>query len=111
MYKNTLATVKRQIQQAENPTPGIVISLEAANIHNAILLDYLTAQVVIEEPEIGGTDPNIPTDNNCMYDELHVGIPVGSGDYDDECDQINDRDAIRTASRQQWPMTELESVT
>jgi hypothetical protein len=29
VYNNTLATVKRQIQQAENPTPAVVISVEA----------------------------------------------------------------------------------
>jgi hypothetical protein len=40
MYKNTLATVKCQIQQAENPTPAAVISTEAARIDNAILIDY-----------------------------------------------------------------------
>jgi hypothetical protein len=42
VYKSTLATVKRQIQQAENPKPAAVISPEAAGVHNAILLDYLT---------------------------------------------------------------------
>jgi len=40
VYNNTLATVKRQIQQAENPTPAEVISMEAALVDNAILLDY-----------------------------------------------------------------------
>ena len=39
VYNNTLATVKRQIQQAENPTPAVVISVEAARVDNAILLD------------------------------------------------------------------------
>ena len=29
VYNNTLATVKRQIQQAENPTPAVVVSVEA----------------------------------------------------------------------------------
>jgi len=64
VYKNTLATVKRQIQQAENPTPAMVISVEAARVDNAILLDYLTSKVTLEEPEIGSTDPNNPIDNN-----------------------------------------------
>ena len=40
VYNNTLATVKRQIQQAENPTPAVVICVEAARVDNAILLDY-----------------------------------------------------------------------
>jgi hypothetical protein len=37
VYNNTLATVKRQIQEAENPTPAMVISVEAAHVDNAIL--------------------------------------------------------------------------
>jgi len=60
VYNNTHATVKRQIQQAENPTPAVVISVEAARVDNAILLEYLTSEVAPEEPEIGSTDPNIP---------------------------------------------------
>jgi hypothetical protein len=56
VYNNTLATVKRQIQQAENPTPAVVISVEAARVDNAILLDYLTSEVALEHPEIGRTD-------------------------------------------------------
>jgi len=35
VYNNTLATVKHQIQQAENPTPAVVISMEAARVDNA----------------------------------------------------------------------------
>jgi len=62
--KNTLATVKRQIQQAENPTPSAAISTEAAHVGNAILLDYLTSEVALEEPEIRSTDPNILIGNN-----------------------------------------------
>ena len=96
VYKNTLATVKRQIQQAENPTPAVVISMEAVRVDNAILLDYLTSEVAIEEPEIGSTDPNIPMDNNCTDDEQHFGMPGGSGDFEDEGDES---DTIPTASR------------
>jgi len=77
VYKNTLATVKYQIQPAENPMPALVISLEAAHVDNAILLDYLTSEVALEKPEIRCTDPNIPIDNNCMDDELHFGMPGG----------------------------------
>jgi len=105
MYNNTLATVKRQIQQAENPTPAVVISVEAACVENAILLDYLTSEVALEEPEIGSTDPNIQIDNNCTDDELHVGMPGGSGDFEDEGDECN---AIPTASRRRRAATELE---
>jgi len=108
VYKNTLATVKCQIQQAENPTPAEVISMEAARVDNAILLDYLTSEVALEEPEIGRTDPNIPIDNNCMDDELYFGMPGGSGDYEDERDESDERDAIPTASRRRRPATELE---
>jgi len=42
VYNDTLATVKRRIQQEENPTPAVVISVEAAPDDDAILLDYLT---------------------------------------------------------------------
>jgi len=108
VYKNTLATVKRQIQLAENPTPAEVISVEAARHDNAILLDYSTSEVALEEPEIGSTDPNIPIDNNCTDDGLHFGMPGGSGDYDDEGDESDERDAIPTTSRLRRPATELE---
>jgi hypothetical protein len=108
VYKNTLATVKRQIQQAENPTPAAVISTEAARVDNAILLDYLTSEVALEEPEIGSTDPNIPIDNNCTDDELHFGMPGGCEDYDNEGDEIDESDAIPTASRRRRAATELE---
>jgi len=80
VYKNTLATVKHQIQQLENPTPVVVISVEALRVDKAILLDYLTSEVVVEEPEIGSTDPNIPIDNNYTDDKLHFGMPGGSKD-------------------------------
>jgi hypothetical protein len=77
----------------------VVISTEAASVHNAILLDYLTSEVSLEEPEIGCTDPNIPIDNNCTDDELHLGMPVGSVDCEDERDESDEHDAIRTTSR------------
>jgi len=105
VYNNTLATVKRQIQQAENPTPAVVISVEAALVDDAILLDYLTSEVALEEPEIRSTDSNIPIDNNCTNDELHFGMPGGSGDFEDEGDES---DAIPTASQRQRAATELE---
>jgi len=88
VYKNTLATVERQIQQAENLMPADLISTEAARLDNAILLNHLTSEVALEEPEIGSTDPNILIDNNCMDDELHLRMPVGSDNYDDESDEI-----------------------
>jgi hypothetical protein len=108
VYKNTLATVKRQIQQAENPTPAAVISTEAAPVDNAILLDYLTSEVALKEPEIERTDPNIPIDNNCTDDKLHFGIPGGCEDYDNEGDEIGEGDAIPTASWRRRAATELE---
>jgi len=60
--------------------PAVVISVEAARAYNAILLDYLAFKVALEKPEIGSTDPNIPIDNNCTDEELHFGMPDGSGD-------------------------------
>jgi len=71
VYNNTLATDKRQIQQAQNPTPSVVIIDKAARLDNAIVLEYLTSEVALEEPEIGITDPNIPIDIKCIDDELH----------------------------------------
>jgi hypothetical protein len=97
LYNNTLAAVKRQIQQAENPMPAMVMSVEAAHVDNAILLDYLTTKVALEEPEIGSTDPNNPIDNNCTCAELHFGMPGGCRDIEDGGDES---DAIPTASRQ-----------
>jgi hypothetical protein len=63
---------------------------------------------MLEEPEIGSTDPNIPIDNNCTDDELHFGMPGGSRDYDDEGDERDVFDSIPTASRRRRPTTELE---
>jgi len=83
--------------------------MEAARVDNVILLDYFASEVALEEPEIWSTNPNIPIDNNCTDDELHFGLPGGSGDYDDEGDEWDNRDAIPTASRQRRPATELES--
>jgi hypothetical protein len=108
VYKNTLGTVKREIKQAENPMPAAVISTDAAHVDNAILLDCLTTEVALEEPEIGSTDPNIPMDNNCTDDELHDGMPGGCQDYDDEGDGIDESDAILIASQRRWATTELE---
>ena len=108
VYNNTLATLKRQIQLAESPTPAVVISVEAARVDNVILLDYLASEVALEEPKIRSTDPNIPMDNNCTDDELHFGMPGGSRDCEDEGDASQVCDAIATASRWQWPATELE---
>jgi hypothetical protein len=108
VYNNTLATVKHQIQQADNPTPAVVFSVEAVRVDNAILLDLFASKVGIEESEIGSTDPNIPIENDCTDDKLHFGMPRGSGDYKDEGDESDDCDAIPTASRQQRPTTEVD---
>jgi hypothetical protein len=108
VFNKTLATVKCRIQQAENPTHAVVISVEAACVDNSIRLDHLHSEVALEEPEIGSTDPNIPIDNNCMDDELHPGMRGGSRDYEDDGDESDDRDAIPTASRRRLPTTELE---
>jgi len=81
VYEPTLAPVKSQIQQAENPTPAMVVTVEAAGVDNGILLDYFTAKVALEDSEIGSIDPHILMVNNCMYDELHFGIPDDSRDF------------------------------
>jgi len=107
VYKNTLATVQRHIEQLENPTPAEVIRVEAARVDNVILLEYLTSEIALEEPEIGSTDPNIPISNNCTDDELHFGIWGGSGDDEDEGDECDERDVIPTSSQRPRPVTEL----
>ena len=86
----------------------MAISVEAARVDNPILLDYLTSKVALGEPEIGSTDPNILIDNNCMHDKLHFGMPGGSGDYKNDGDKSNERNAIPTTSRRRRPATELE---
>jgi hypothetical protein len=105
VYNITFATVQRQIQQAENPTPAVVISMEAAHVDNAILLDYLNSEVALEEPEIGSIDSNIKIANNCTDDELYFGMAGGSRDIEDERDES---DAIPTASQRRRAPTELE---
>ena len=79
--------------------PAEVISKEAAGVDNAVLVDYLTSDAALEEPEIRNTDRNIPIDNDCTNDELHFGMPWSREDYDNEGDKIEVSDAIRTASR------------
>ena len=108
MCKNTLATVSHQMQQAENPTPAVVICTEATRVDNAIHPDYLTSEMALEKPEIRTTDPTIRIHNNCTDDELHFGIPGGCEEYDDVGDEINVIDAIATASQRRWASTELE---
>jgi hypothetical protein len=108
VYNKTLATVKHQTQQVENRMPAVVIGVEAAHINNPILLDYLASEVALVEPEIGRADPNILIDNICTDDKLHFGMPGGSGDYKDEGDQSDDRDAIPTNCRRRRPATQLE---
>jgi hypothetical protein len=48
------------MQHAENPTSIIVICMEAARVDNAPALDYLTCEVALEKPGIGGTNPKYP---------------------------------------------------
>jgi hypothetical protein len=90
VYNIILTTVKCQIQQPENPMPPVVISVEAAPVDNAILLDYMASEVAHEEHEIGSPDPNILIDNNCTDDKLHFEMPGGSGEYEDDGDENDD---------------------
>ena len=108
VYKTTLATVKCPIQLVENPTPAVVISVEAARIHNAIVLDYFISEVALEEPEITSTDPNLAIDNNPMHDEVHSAMPGGSGHYEAEGDESDVHNVIPTARRRRRCSTELE---
>jgi len=64
--------------------------------------------VALEEPEIESTHPNILIDNNCPDDELHLGMPGGSGDSEDDIDESDEHDDIRIASRRRRAATELQ---
>jgi hypothetical protein len=108
VYKNTLSTVKRQLQQAEYPTPTVVISVEVVRVDNDILLHHLASEVVLEEPEIASTDPNIPIDNNCTNGKLCFGMPGGSGDHEDDGNESDERNAFPTASQRRRPTIDLE---
>ena len=79
--------------------PAVVITMEAACVDNAILLDYLTSEVAYYKPVIGITDRNILIDNYCSNDELDFWMPGGSSDCQDERDESDDFDAIGNASR------------
>jgi hypothetical protein len=107
VYKHTVPTVKYQIQTRENPTPAEVISMDAARVDNAILLDNLTTEVGHEEPEIRCTVPYSQMDTNCTHDRLHFGMPGSCNDYDDEGNVIDESNAIPTASWPQWAAMKL----
>jgi hypothetical protein len=107
VYNNTLGTLKCQIQQAENPTPDMVIITEEASVDNAILTDYLTFEVALEEPQIKSTDPIIPMDNNCTDDQMHFGIERCSGESDDQDDKCDEGDAFPNANWPRCPGTAL----
>jgi len=104
---NTLGTVKRRIQQEEDSTHTVVIRVEAAHIYNVILLDDIISEVALEEHEGGMTDQDIPIENNCMDDELHLAMPENDRVYEDDGDESDVRDAIPTASLRRQPMTQL----
>jgi len=123
-YKITLATLKCQIQQAENPTPDVVICVEVEHVVNATLLDYLTSEVahvenathldylnsevVLEEIEIRITDRNIPIDKNSTDAEQHLAMRGGSRGFEDEGDERDELDAIPTTCLRRWHAAELE---
>jgi hypothetical protein len=51
--------------------PAVIVRGEAARRENAILLEYLTSKVVLEELEMGSTHQTIKTETNSADDELH----------------------------------------
>jgi len=97
----------RRIQKEEDPTHTVVIRVEAAHVYNVILLDDFISEVALEEHESGMTDQDIPIENNCMDDELHLSMPEDDRVYEDEGDESDVRDAIPTASHRRQPMTQL----
>jgi len=82
--------------------------VEAESVANASRLDYLVSEVALEDPEIASTNPEITIEYNCTADELHFGMPGGSGEYEDEGDESNGCDGILTGSQGPQPTTELK---
>jgi hypothetical protein len=82
--------------------------VKAIRVDNAILRDYLTCKVALEEPGSGRTDPNIRVDNNCTDRAVHSGITGGCGEYDNVRDETVECDAIPTASQRRCPTTDLD---
>jgi len=110
VYNNSLTTVKRKNKQAENPTPDVVISAQSARVDKGILLDYLSSEAALEDPESRSTERNMPIDINLTNDELDFGIPGGSENCDNQGDESDVRDAIPIASQRQRPATEHNRV-
>jgi hypothetical protein len=110
VYNNAIATEQHPIQMSENPTPAAVISVDAAHIGNAILREYLPSKEVLEDPEIGRTDPNIQIDKNCTDDKPQDGMPGGSRNYEDQGDESDKHHVIPTACQGCQTMTEPQNI-
>jgi len=110
VYNNTHATEKREIQQAENQTPALVIRIESLHVGNAIFLGDLASEVELREPEIKSTDPHSPMTNICMDDEHYSGMQRGSRDFEDEDDKSDNSGTIPSTSQPWGPGTELERI-
>jgi len=82
--------------------------VEAAHIDNAVLLDYLSSEVALDDPEIRITEPIVLIHNNCPNDNLHFGMPRDSKDFQDAGNESDKRKASATASRQQQLRTVVE---
>jgi len=107
LYQTTLCTVKCQIQHAENPIPAAEITVEAARVDNAILIDNLSSEAALEQPEIRYTNPLIQIHNNWMDDKLHFGMAGDIGDSINEGDESNECDVIPTGSQRWWSPTQV----
>jgi hypothetical protein len=86
------------------------ISTETACIDNAIFLDHVTCEVAQDEPDIRSRDRKMPIVNNWTDDILHIEMPGGCKDYDDEGDDMIMSDAVPTACMRGCAVTELERV-
>jgi hypothetical protein len=80
VYNDTVSAVQHQIELTENKIPAEVIRTKAVHIDNAILPDYLTSNVALEEAKIESSDPYILLYNHYPDDMLHFGLPWGSKD-------------------------------
>ena len=96
VYNITLATVRYDIQPAENRTLAIVISIEAAQVHIAIDHDYWTSKVALEEPEFRSTYQYLLRHNNCTGNKQHCQMLESSRNREDSDEEGEKHDVLPT---------------
>jgi hypothetical protein len=72
---NILATVKCQIQQTENPTPAVVIMVEAAPVNNAIVLVASAKCNSVQQPYANLSDTPVALASASKYFQMLPAPP------------------------------------